>query len=150
VVSSTLIRGLLLKGEVAEASRYLGYYPFVEGTVVAGDRRGSKLGFPTANLDIDQNLLVPSNGVYSAMVNVDGDSYYGLANIGTKPTFQGKKRNIEVHLLDFYRDLYGKHIKVSFTRRLREEKKFKTPADLVKQIERDIRQARNEWSNLIE
>lgn len=149
-VSSTLIRGLLMKGEVAEAAKFLGYYPFMEGQVVAGEKRGSTLGFPTANLDIDQTLLVPANGVYSAKVHIDGDTYFGVANIGVKPTFQGKKRNIEVHLLDFYQDLYGKNIKVSFTRRLREEKRFKTPSDLVKQIERDILEARAECSKVRE
>lgn len=149
-VSSTLIRGLLMKGEVAEAAKFLGYYPFMEGQVVAGERRGSTLGFPTANLEIDQTLLVPANGVYSAKVHIDGDTYYGVANIGVKPTFQGKMRNLEVHLLDFYQDLYGKQIKVSFTRRLREEKRFSTPTDLIKQIERDILDAREEWSKVRE
>ena len=149
-VSSTLIRGLLIKGEVAEAARFLGYYPFMEGQVVAGERRGSTLGFPTANLDIDQTLLIPANGVYSAKVHIDGDTYYGVANIGVKPTFQGKIRNLEVHLLDFYQDLYGKQIKVSFTRRLREEKRFSSPNDLIKQIELDILDARAEWSKVRE
>ncbi len=149
-VSSTLIRGLLIKGEVAEAARFLGYYPFMEGQVVAGERRGSTLGFPTANLDIDQTLLIPANGVYSAKVHIDGDTYYGVANIGVKPTFQGKIRNLEVHLLDFYQDLYGKQIKVSFTSRLREEKRFSSPNDLIKQIELDILDARAEWSKVRE
>lgn len=149
-VSSTLIRGLLMKGEVAEAARFLGYYPFAEGQVVTGEKRGRTLGFPTANLDIDQTLLVPANGVYMVKVHIDGDTYFGVANIGTKPTFQGKARNIEVHLLDFYQDLYGKHIKVSFTRRLRGERRFKSPSDLVKQIEQDILEARAEWSKVRE
>ncbi|MCL6558343.1 MAG: bifunctional riboflavin kinase/FAD synthetase [Firmicutes bacterium] len=145
-VSSTLIRGLLAKGEVDRAQKCLGFYPFVEGRVVTGDRRGSTLGFPTANLEIDEELLVPANGVYSSKVYVDGEVYLGVTNIGVKPTFEVNRRNIEVHLLDFYQDLYGKHIKVAFTRRLREEKRFKTPSDLVKQIELDIVQARAEWS----
>jgi len=142
VVSSSLIREMLVKGQVAEAAKYLGYYPFIEGQVVVGDRRGGRLGFPTANLNIDQTYLVPANGVYSVKVQVDGEAYLGVANIGFKPTFQGKERNIEVHLLDFYQDLYGKHIKVNFIMRLREEKKFTTPSDLIKQIEQDIIQAR--------
>jgi len=142
VVSSSLIRELLMKGQVAEAAECLGYYPFIEGQVVAGDRRGGRLGFPTANLNIDQTYLVPANGVYSVKVRVDGETYLGVANIGFKPTFHGKERNIEVHLLDFYQELYGKYIKVSFTMRLREEKKFTTPSELIKQIEQDIIQAR--------
>lgn len=145
-VSSTLIRHLLIKGEVAEAAKFLGYYPFIEGQVVAGEKRGRVLGFPTANLEIDRCLLVPANGVYCAKVHLDGDFYYGVANIGVKPTFHGERRNIEVHLLDFCRDLYGKKIKISFTRRLRGEKRFATPSDLAKQIERDIHEARAEWS----
>ena len=149
-VSSTLIRSLLMKGEVAEAARFLGYYPFIEGWVVSGEKRGRTLGYPTANLEIDQSLLVPANGVYIVKVYFDGDTYLGVANIGTKPTFQGKARNVEVHLMDFYGNLYGEHIKVSFTRRLRGEKRFKTPYDLVKQIEQDILEARAEWSKVRE
>lgn len=150
VVSSTLIRGLLKKGEVTEVAKYLGYYPFMEGQVVAGDRRGATLGFPTANLEIDQTLLVPENGVYLVKVHIDGEVYFGVANIGTKPTFQGSRRNLEVHLLDFYQDLYGKHIKVNFTRRLREEKRFNSVSELIQQIERDILEARLEWSKVRE
>lgn len=148
VVSSTLIRNLILKGKVSEAAKFLGYYPFIEGKVVTGERRGRSLGFPTANLNIDQNLLVPANGVYLAKVYVGGDTYFGVSNIGVKPTFRGKVRNVEVHLIDFCRDLYGKHIKVSFTKRLREEKRFETPSDLIKQIEQDIQRARAEWSKI--
>lgn len=145
-VSSTLIRHLIKNGDVAEAAKFLGYYPFTEGEVVAGDRRGRTLGFPTANLEIHPDLLAPANGVYAAKINHNGDTYFGLANIGVKPTFHGKKRNIEVHLLDFCEDLYGKQIQVSFTRRIRGEKKFATPSDLVKQIEMDIHEARTEWA----
>lgn len=146
-VSSTLIRNLLIKGEVSQAAKYLGYYPFTEGLVVAGKKRGGRtLGFPTANLELDHNILVPANGVYSAKVHLDQDTYLGVANIGVKPTFQDERRNIEVHLLDFCRDLYGQKIKISFTSRLRGEKRFATPSDLVKQIERDIHKVRAEWS----
>lgn len=150
VVSSTLIRNLLMQGDVNNAAKFLGYYPFVEGKVVLGDKRGSELGFPTANLEVDQNLLIPANGVYMTKVFIEGETYFGLANIGIKPTFQGQKRNIEVHLLDFYEDIYGKLIKVSFSRRLREEKRFSTPSDLAEQIKMDITEARAEWSKVRE
>jgi riboflavin kinase/FMN adenylyltransferase len=143
-VSSTLIRGLLADGEVTTAAKFLGYYPFVEGEVVTGAKRGRDLGFPTANLNLDQTLLVPANGVYLTKVHIEGETYFGVANIGVKPTFNTNNRNIEVHLLDFYEDLYGAHIKVSFTRRLRKEKKFASPSELVKQIERDVMEARAE------
>lgn len=142
VVSSTLLRELISQGKVTEAAKFLGYYPFVEGPVVTGARRGGGLGFPTANLDLNKKLLVPANGVYAVQVHVDGETYLGVANIGVKPTFQGQIRNIEVHLLDFYQDLYGKNIRVKFTRRLRGERRFNTTSDLVKQIEQDIIQTR--------
>ncbi|SHI43869.1 bifunctional riboflavin kinase/FAD synthetase [Desulfofundulus thermosubterraneus] len=147
VVSSTLIRSLLLAGEVTKAARFMGYYPFVEGQVVTGDRRGSTLGFPTANLNPEEGLLIPANGVYSVEVEVDGDRFLGVANIGTKPTFNAKnvRPNIEVHLLDFQGDLYGRWILVRFRRRLREERRFASVAELVAQIQKDIHQARMEY-----
>lgn len=144
-VSSTLIRGLLADGEVSEVRKYLGYYPFVQGVVVAGERRGRKLGFPTANLQLEENgLTVPANGVYAVKVQVDQDLYLGVANIGIKPTFHGfgNRPNLEVHLLDFQGDLYGKGIKVFFTGRIREEKRFSSPGELVEQIRSDINRAR--------
>jgi riboflavin kinase/FMN adenylyltransferase len=143
-VSSTLIRNLIINGDVSEAAKFLGYYPFTEGEVVTGEKRGRKLGFPTANIEIDEDVLVPANGVYSAKIYQDGETYHGLANVGCKPTFLCSKRNIEVHLLDFCEDLYGKLIRVSFLRRLRGERKFATPTDLIKQIEKDIHEARME------
>ncbi|GBF32679.1 FMN adenylyltransferase [Desulfocucumis palustris] len=143
-VSSTLIRGLLADGEVVEARKYLGYCPFLDGEVVPGEMRGRTLGFPTANIDLENDILVPANGVYAVKVRVDGDNYLGVANIGVKPTFHGEglRRNLEVHLLDFYGDLYGKKIKVYFTGRLREEKRFSSPGELVEQIRIDISKAR--------
>jgi len=146
VVSSTLIRQLLKAGEVAEAARYLGYFPFVEGVVVAGDRRGSTLGFPTANLEPDGKVLIPANGVYSVRVPISGDTFLGVANVGMRPTFYGQnaRPNIEVHLLDFQGDLYGKSIQVHFIRRLREERRFASPRELIAQIKEDILKARGE------
>ncbi len=150
-VSSTLIRSLLADGEISEARKYLGYSPVTEGTVVYGERRGNTLGFPTANIDVDHNLLVPANGVYSVKVDVDGHNWGGVANIGVKPTFHNNSfvRNIEVHLLDFSGDLYGKVIKVYFIRRLRNEKKFNTVGELIEQIQKDIYEARTDLTNTI-
>ncbi|MFZ5634832.1 MAG: bifunctional riboflavin kinase/FAD synthetase [Bacillota bacterium] len=143
-VSSTLIRSLLADGEVTAAKKFLGYYPFVEGVVVAGERRGRTLGFPTANLHLEEGLMIPANGVYAAKVQVDGDDYLGVANIGIKPTFHGYncRPNLEVHLLDFHSDLYGKHIKVFLTGRIRDEKRFSSAGELVEQIRSDISRAR--------
>jgi riboflavin kinase/FMN adenylyltransferase len=144
VVSSTLIRQLLMAGKVAEATNFLGYQPFVEGVVVPGDRRGSELGFPTANVEPDEKVLVPARGVYSVRVAVNGDTYLGVANVGLRPTFydHSPRPGIEVHLLDFRDNLYGKSIRVHFVERLREERRFASARDLVEQIRQDIRRAR--------
>ena len=144
-VSSTLIRRLLMAGDVKTAQRYLGYTPFVEGEVVVGERRGNTLGFPTANLEPEPDLLLPANGVYAVRALVEGDSFLGVANVGVKPTFHGenRRRNVEVHLLDFQGDLYGRWMLVRFERRLRAEKRFASPAELVAQIHRDIIRARS-------
>lgn len=144
IVSSTLIRQLLKAGEVAEAAKYLGYLPFIESTVVAGDKRGSGLGFPTANLEPDEQVFVPANGVYSVRVPVNGDVFQGVANVGVRPTFYGQaeKTSIEVHLLNFQGDLYGKSIQVFFIQRIREEKRFASPTELIAQIKQDILKAR--------
>lgn len=143
VVSSTLIRKLLLQGDVEKATRFLGYSPLVEGVVVTGDRRGNTIGFPTANLELDNKLLSPANGVYSVYVEINKDSYLGVANIGTKPTFNGQsgKRNLEVHLLDFNNNIYGNKIVVKFLRKLRNEKRFNSVSDLISQINQDIEMA---------
>ncbi|WP_347490867.1 bifunctional riboflavin kinase/FAD synthetase [Desulfoscipio sp. XC116] len=149
-VSSTLIRSMLADGEILEARKYLGYAPVIEGTVVYGDRRGSSLlGFPTANIEVDPNLLVPANGVYSVKADIDGRVLGGVANIGIVPTFHSNSfvRTVEVHLLDFGGDLYGKEIKVYFIRRLRNEKKFNSAGELVEQIQMDINEARIDFAD---
>lgn len=144
VVSSTLIRGKLAEGDVVAARKFLGYCPFSEGTVVLGERRGNTLGFPTANIECPEGMVVPAKGVYSVQVDLDNDTFLGVANIGTKPTFHGnsQRSNIEVHLLDFCGDLYGKKIKINYFRRLRDEKKFNSITDLVQQIQVDVQNAR--------
>ncbi len=142
VVSSTLIRKLLKEGNIKKAEQLLGYKPFIEGIVISGDRRGNTLGFPTANIALDNNLVTPPNGVYSVHVQVNDDVYLGVANIGTKPTFNsGSERNLEVHLLDFKGDLYGQEVTVNFLRRLRNEQRFNSVNDLVNQIQQDIKMA---------
>ncbi|MBC7104841.1 MAG: bifunctional riboflavin kinase/FMN adenylyltransferase, partial [Firmicutes bacterium] len=145
VVSSTLIRRLLAAGDVERARLYLGYYPFVEGRVVTGDRRGRVLGFPTANVAVPENLLLPANGVYAVRVKIGDEVYWGVANVGTRPTFAADRPprpGVEVHVLDFAGDLYGRSLKVMFVQRLRSEHKFKDPAELVLQIHRDIGRVR--------
>lgn len=148
-VSSTLIRNLLADGEVSLAKKFLGGYPYVEGVVTAGEKIGRKMGFPTANLDLKDGLTVPANGVYAVKVQVDGDDYTGVANIGVKPTIHkiNPLPKLEVHLLDFQADLYGKLIKVFFNRRIREEKKFASQDELAEQILIDIKKTRDAFTD---
>lgn len=142
VASSSHIRHLLAMGDVEQAAKFLGYRPRVVGWVVTGDRRGNTLGFPTANINLDDKIMAPANGVYSVHVEIQGEVFLGVANVGTKPTFNGQgDRNLEVHLLDFNEDIYGEKIKVEFLRRLRNEKRFNSPHDLVNQINLDIQMA---------
>ncbi|SHK65002.1 bifunctional riboflavin kinase/FAD synthetase [Desulforamulus aeronauticus] len=144
VVSSTLIRHQLAEGNVSTAQKLLGYYPFTEGIVVMGDRRGNTLGFPTANIDCPEGMMVPAKGVYRVQVDLDGETFLGVANVGTKPTFHHNnlQANIEVHLLDFCGDIYGKKIKINYLRRLRDERKFSSITELVNQIHLDVQSAR--------
>jgi riboflavin kinase/FMN adenylyltransferase len=144
VVSSTLIRSLLLEGRVEEAARFLGYSPFVDGMVIQGDRRGSTIGIPTANLTMRSELVIPARGVYAVKVEAHGECYGGVANIGLRPTFKenNTESNIEVHILDFARDLYGQEIRVHLISRLRDECKFASVHDLLAQINLDIEAAR--------
>lgn len=142
-VSSTLIRQLLLAGEVDRAGQLLGYHPFIRGRVTTGDRRGREMGFPTANLDLPEDILVPANGVYAVKVFVNGDVHCGVANIGIKPTFvHNQPKNLEVHIFDFAEDIYNAGMKVEFLTRLREERSFRDSGELVRQINADCARAR--------
>ncbi len=138
VVSSTLIRRLLHMGRLEEASLYLGRNYTLKRRVVGGDKRGSALGFPTANLQNTEDLCL-KEGVYAVKVE---DKFLGVANYGTRPTFGGKKKVLEVHILDFEGNLRDKEISVEFLKFLREEKKFSSPEELRRQIEKDISRAR--------
>jgi riboflavin kinase / FMN adenylyltransferase len=138
-ISSTRIRRALGAGDVLLAERMLGYSYQISGTVAGGDRRGRTLGFPTANLDPEASKkVVPGNGVYLVRVSVGADLAYGIMNIGVRPTVSaGVQRVIEVHILDFSRDIYGERIAVTFLRRLRDEKKFGSVQELVEQLNLD-------------
>jgi len=147
-VSSTEIRKLLLGGEVDEAARRLGQHHLIEGKVVRGDGRGRQIGIPTANVDYPP-VLIPENGVYACQVQIDGREgprYPAVTNIGKRPTFDKKEVTLETHLLDWDGDLYGKSIRVEFVSRLREEKKFSGPEELVRQIHLDIENGRKKLS----
>lgn len=138
-VSSSVIRSLLSEGEIKFANKCLGYRYAIEGTVVDGHKVGRTLGFPTANLSVsDPDKLIPADGVYAAFVHLGEQSYKGMLNIGRRPTLgDGTKRSIEVHLLGFSDNAYGKTIRVELADRIRDEKKFRRAEDLSAQLERD-------------
>jgi len=138
-VSSSLIRHLLHEGQVREANGYLGYCYGLQGEVVSGHQVGRSIGFPTANVRLDDaDKLVPADGVYAVRVEVQDSVYGGMLSIGTRPTIDnGTDRSIEVHILDFDGNLYGKPIKVQLLERTREEIKFHTKEELAAQLQKD-------------
>jgi riboflavin kinase / FMN adenylyltransferase len=138
-ISSTRIRQLAEAGEVEGAARLLGRPLEVDGTVVSGDHRGGTLGFPTANLLVAPELLVPAFGIYAGAV---GDKRAAIS-IGVNPHYGGTERRIEAYLLDWTGDLYGDRLVVELWRRLRDERAFASEADLVEQIARDVDETRS-------
>ncbi|RQD75389.1 MAG: bifunctional riboflavin kinase/FAD synthetase [Candidatus Syntrophonatronum acetioxidans] len=141
-VSSSLIRRFITSGEVEEASLYLGYHFTLEGEVVPGEGLGKIIGFPTANLAVSENLVIPGNGVYLTITSFRGRELYSLTNIGLKPTFQGKKRTIETHILDFNDNIYKHELRIKFLQKIRNEVPFANMEELKKQISQDIKIAR--------
>jgi riboflavin kinase / FMN adenylyltransferase len=141
-ISSTRIRRLVGEGEVAEAARLLGRPYVLRGDVVVGDKRGRTIGFPTANVVADPALVVPARGVYAGFVRVGKDTYAACTNIGVAPTFERRESRVEVYLLGFEGDLYGREVDVSFLERIREEKRFSGVEELKTQISRDVEAAR--------
>ena len=137
IVSSTSIRNLVREGNLLKARNFLGYNFYIEGQVKEGERRGRQIGFPTANLDTDWDIL-PKVGVYATLANVDGTKHQSITNIGYRPTFGHNGLLIETHIFDFNEDIYKKRIKVEFVDRVRDEQKFNGPEALVEQIKRDI------------
>ena len=138
-VSSTKIRERIEAGDVSGASRMLGYDYSMHGVVVAGNRLGRTIGFPTANMQLYEPLkLVPGNGVYFVKVNVLGRSLYGMCNIGCRPTVgTGNARTIETNIFDFDEDIYGLDMDITFVARIREERKFNSFEGLKVQLEHD-------------
>ncbi|QSE96857.1 bifunctional riboflavin kinase/FAD synthetase [Fulvivirga lutea] len=137
-VSSTKIRQSLFNGEVHIARDLLGSDYSITGRVVKGEKIGRIIGFPTANLEIDsKHKLIPADGSYAVMVNIDHSQYKGMMNIGYRPTVNGKTKTIEVHIFDFDKDIYGESLKVSFKKMIREEKKFEDIESLKFQLELD-------------
>jgi riboflavin kinase/FMN adenylyltransferase len=142
IISSTLVRNLIIKGDFKKVTSLLGRWYNIAGIVVSGRGRGVGLGFPTANIDPEKELLPPP-GIYAAFVDVEEKRYMAALNIGEKPTFADYTFTFEVHLLDFSGDLRGKRLNTEFVEKLREIIKFDSPEMLKKQIAADVEKARS-------
>ena len=141
-ISSSRIRRLVLLGQVRAAAQLLGRDYFIRSTVEHGAKRGRQLGFPTANMRVEPNKLIPPNAIYASRVDIDGRTHKGATSIGFRPTFGGNTLTVEVFIMDFDGDLYGSLITVWFVQRLRAEKRFATVPALQQQMARDVENAR--------
>lgn len=137
IVSSTRVRHAILAGDMKTARTILGRPYNLSGLVMPGNRRGLGLGFPTANIRPDK-ALIPPRGVYAVMVETEGRTHMGVLNIGFNPTFSGDTFSIEVHILDFRENIYGRNVNLLFIERIRDEMKFHTPQQLVEHIKLDV------------
>lgn len=144
-VSSTKIRKLLNQGNVKEANKLLGSPFSVEGEVIKGDQRGRTIGFPTANISITNDTLLPLTGVYAVKIHMNDKAYNGMANLGYVPTFKDKVKSprLEINIFDFHDNIYGKRIKIEWHHFIREEKKFHSVDELVAQLKADEQIIRN-------
>ena len=147
VVSSTRIRRLVGEGRMDEAAALLGRAYYVDGAIVEGRRRGRELGFPTANLQTE-NELVPPNGVYATIMTIDGVVHGGVTNVGMRPTFGETTPTIETHVLDYSGNLYGHTVRLAFVQRLRDERRFEDVDALRAQIDADKRRAERLFTRL--
>lgn len=147
-VSSTKIRKALHEGLLKTANKYLGYKFMVNGTVVNGKKLGGQIGFPTANIDVKEDYkLIPKTGVYVIQSSINGKNYFGMMNIGYRPTVDGKHQTIEAHFFNFDGDLYGKSLKIEFLYFLREEQKFDSVEELILQLKKDRTNTHNYIQN---
>ena len=148
-VSSTKIRRALAGGNLKTANNYLGYNFMLNGLVVNGKQLGGKIGYPTANIDVQEAYkLIPKTGVYVVQSTIENKTIFGMMNIGSRPTVDGNHQTIEVHFFDFNQDLYGKHLTISLLYFLRDERKFDAISSLVLQLKKDEETARNYIKNL--
>ena len=144
VISSTAIRKLIEVGNVAEAARLLGRPYSLHGPVVHGDGRGRTIDVPTANIAYSPQKMIPAKGIYACWAYLNEQKYQAAINIGTNPTFTPDKQtpNVEAHLLDFHRELYGENLQLEFIARLRDELKFESVETLLEQIWKDVKMTR--------
>ena len=138
-ISSSRIRKLLTNGDFSDAKECLGKDFMISGNVISGEKLGRKLGFPTANIALKYNY--PLDGIYLTKIKIGSAYYHGLTSIGNKPTFNGKEKLLEVFILDFNKDIYGKNIKVFFLEKIRDQIKFENKDDLIKQMNEDHKYA---------
>ena len=136
-ISSTQIRNALLKGEIVAANQMLGYHYSVSGEVIHGQKIGRTIGYPTANINVDAIKLLPKNGAYIVDVFVNEIHFKGMLSIGTNPTVEGKTKTVEVYILDFNEDIYGKEISVNFRDYLHDEIKFESLEQLIVRLDED-------------
>jgi riboflavin kinase/FMN adenylyltransferase len=141
IISSSHIRELVTQGKLEEANRLLGYKFMIISQVIEGDKRGAQLGFPTANLKLPEDMVIPAKGVYCGQAQVYGETHPCIMNIGTRPSFTDSNEVIiEAHILNFKDNIYGGNITLRLERKLRDEIKFDSAESLVKQIKKDIEQ----------
>ena len=140
VISSTAIRKALTEGDMNKVRNLLGRPFSIQGRVTTGTGRGTELGFPTANLEIDPKQALPAEGVYATWAYIDDQAYQSMTNIGRRPTFGGNDRTVEVYLLNYHDNLYGRELKIDIAERLRDEKRFDNVDELKKQIAEDVKQ----------
>ena len=139
IISSTIIKDYIKLGDIGKAKKLLGHAITISGRVISGKGRGRKLlNFATANIETPSDKILPVNGVYLVEIKIDNKKYYGLMNIGVKPTFRETERTIEVHIINFNKKIYNKKVVVNILQKIREEKYFNHPDLLKKQIEDDI------------
>lgn len=138
VISSSKIRHILIDdGNVDKAKKMIGRNYFLKGNIVRGKQLGRKLGFPTVNLNYNTKYVLPRGGVYYTLIEYENKLYKGITNVGYNPTVEDKKLNIETHILDFHKDIYGEDIVIYFSKRIRDEKKFSSLEDLKHQLKKD-------------
>ena len=137
-ISSTKIRKSLLIGEIQAANQFLGYHYFINGTVVEGSKVGRQIGFPTANIEVDEDYkLIPANGVYAVKIKIEDNNYSGMLNIGTRPTIKEGDVTIEVNIFNFNQEIYNKPIRIEFFEKIRNEVKFSELTELQQQLNHD-------------
>jgi riboflavin kinase/FMN adenylyltransferase len=139
IISTSSINSLIKSGKIEKANTYLGDFYKVKGKVIKGDRIGSELGFPTANLEISSEILAPGDGVYACYVNIENKSFFGALSIGDRPTLKNNyEHKIEVHIIDFNENIYDKSIEISIVKKIRDQVRYESLDKLKKQIKIDI------------